>query len=133
MVGVMATSFKRTYASTPRGSQVCCIQCPQPHGRPLSTHALRQRLLDAHRKSDSISLVISKIQIKIIVRYCSQPTRTAKIKKIDIRDVKQLKSSYFAGRKAKEYSHFRKQFDKFLQSEAYILYTNVYTGFIYNS
>ena len=84
-------------------------------------------------KSDSISLVISKIQIKIIVRYCSQPTRTAKIKKIDIRDVKQLKSSYFAGRKAKEYSHFRKQFDKFLQSEAYILYTNVYTGFIYNS
>lgn len=84
-------------------------------------------------KSDSISLVISKIQIKIIVRYCSQPTRTAKIKKIDIRDVKQLKSLYFAGRKAKEYSHFRKQFDKFLQSEAYILYTNVYTGFIYNS
>ena len=84
-------------------------------------------------KSDSTSLVISKIQIKIIVRDCSQPTRTAKIKKIDIRDVKQLKSSYVAGRKAKEYSHFWKQIDKFLQSEAYILYTNVYIGFIYNS
>ena len=84
---------------------------------------LCQRLLYTQRQ----------VWISLLWRYCSQPTRTAKIKKIDIRDVKQLKSSYFAGRKAKEYSHFRKQFDKFLQSEAYILYTNVYTGFIYNS
>ena len=37
MVGVMVNSSKRTYASTPQGSQDCYIQCPWPHSRPLST------------------------------------------------------------------------------------------------
>ena len=35
---VTVTSFKRTQASTPSGSQDYCIQCPWPHSRPLSTH-----------------------------------------------------------------------------------------------
>ena len=42
MVGVMVvvvTSFKRTCASMPRGSQDCCSQYPCPHSRPLLTHA----------------------------------------------------------------------------------------------
>ena len=34
----MVTSSKRIYASTHRGSQHCCIQCPWPCSRPLSTH-----------------------------------------------------------------------------------------------
>ena len=40
MVGVMATSFKRAYASM-HGSQDCiqCIQWPWARGRPWSTHA----------------------------------------------------------------------------------------------
>ena len=38
MVGVMATSFKRAYASM-HGSQDCCIQWPWARGRPQSTRA----------------------------------------------------------------------------------------------
>ena len=38
MVGVMATSFKRAYASM-HGSQDCCIQWPWARGRPRSTRA----------------------------------------------------------------------------------------------
>ena len=38
MVGVMVTSFKRTYVRRPRSSQDCCIQCSRPRSRPLSTY-----------------------------------------------------------------------------------------------
>ena len=38
MVGLMATSSKRTYAIC-GASQVFCSQSPGPHGRPLLTHA----------------------------------------------------------------------------------------------
>ena len=37
VIPVMVTSFKRTYASTPRGSQECCFSAPDPtagHCRP---------------------------------------------------------------------------------------------------
>ena len=36
MVGLMATSSKRTYTAR-RGSQVCCSKRPRPRGRPLLT------------------------------------------------------------------------------------------------
>ena len=59
MVGVMVNSSKRTYASTPQGSQDCYIQCPWPHSRPLSTHASAGNSWTLTGKSSSLSYVVT--------------------------------------------------------------------------
>lgn len=73
------------------------------------------------------------MQIKSTGSYHSKSIRIAKTAKTEGMEVEQLKLAYIAGGKAKQYSYFGKQFGNFLQSEVYILYTNVYSGFIFNS
>ena len=55
MVGLMATSSKRTYI-TWHGSQVCCSQSPCPHSRPLLTYisAGDTQTLKGRSGSDSV-------------------------------------------------------------------------------
>ena len=53
VVGLMVTSFKRTYTSY-YGSQDCCYQCPCPCSRPLLTHASIGGLQTLTDRSDSL-------------------------------------------------------------------------------
>ena len=54
MVGLMATSSKRAYA-THCMSQVCCSQRPCPHGKPLLTYASAGDTQTLKGKSGSVS------------------------------------------------------------------------------
>ena len=55
MVGLMATSSKRIYA-TRHGSQVCYIQSPCPHSRPLLTCASAGNTQTLKGRSGSVSV-----------------------------------------------------------------------------
>ena len=54
MVGLMAMSSKRTYA-TYLTSQVCCSQSPCPHSRPLLTSASGEETQTLKGRSGSVS------------------------------------------------------------------------------
>ena len=58
MVGVMATSSKRTYAS----------QCPWPHSRPLLTHASARDSQTLTGKSGSVSCGVTAPFSWVLVR-----------------------------------------------------------------
>ena len=56
MVGLMATSSKRVYATCCM-TQVCCSQSPCPHGRLLLTHASAGDTQTLKGRSGSVSVV----------------------------------------------------------------------------
>jgi len=75
---VMATSFKRTYAST-LACQDCCSQCPWPWGRPVSIHASTRNSLSHTGKSGSVSYgVIAPFSwVLVPTRFCLCPWRVS--------------------------------------------------------
>ena len=68
VIVIMVTSFKRFFASTPCGSQDCCIQCPWPRGRPLSTHTSARDSWTLIDKSDSGSCGVTASFSWVLVR-----------------------------------------------------------------
>ena len=75
MVWVLATSFKRTYTNTPRGSQHYCIQWPRPHSRPLSTHTSTGDSQAHTGKSGSVCCGVTApfSQVLVCTRSCLGP------------------------------------------------------------
>ena len=75
MVWVLATSFKRTYANTPRGFQHYCIQWPRPHSRPLSTHTSTGDSQAHTGKSGSVCCGVTApfSQVLVCTRSCLGP------------------------------------------------------------
>ena len=87
--------------------------------KELNSHLIKEdiQMVDKCAVRCSISYAIREMQIKTTVTYHYTPIRMAKIQKHDTtnagEDVEQQKLSFIAGRKAKWYSHLRRQFDSF--------------------
>ena len=69
MVGLMATSSRWTDA-VPGISQICCIQSPCPHGRPLLTRASAE---DTQTLKGGLVQSLSCIWFPVHTRFCLSP------------------------------------------------------------
>ena len=76
VVGLMVTSFKRTYTSY-YGSQDCCYQCPCPCSRPLLTHSSAGDPQTLAGRSDLVSYRVTAPFCWVLVhtQFCLCPPR----------------------------------------------------------
>ena len=77
MVGVMATSSNRTYASMPCIPD-CCSQCIWPRGRPLLTHASSRDSQTLTDRSVSVScgVIASFFWVLVHIRFLFVPSKS---------------------------------------------------------